>query len=77
MLMVMAEDQEGGYSGSMILGAKVGSGGRSQAALWYRITELQQKDVLLTEGGLTLRNTGYRYTAMGSPYNFQPTTVSN
>ena len=51
ILMVMAEDQEGGHSGSVMLGAKVGSGGRSQAALWYRITELQQKEVLLTEGG--------------------------
>ena len=38
-------------------GAKVGGGDRSQAALWYRIAELQQKEVLLTakQGELTSR----------------------
>ena len=56
-MMMMAEDREGGDSGSVMLGAKVGGGGRSQAALWYRIAELQQKEVLLTakQGELTSR----------------------
>ena len=56
-MMMMAEDQEGGDSGSVMFGAKAGGGGRSQAALWYRIAELQQKEVLLTakQGELTSR----------------------
>ena len=37
---------EGGGDGNVMLGAK--GRGRSQAALWYRIAELQQKEVLLT-----------------------------
>ena len=53
-------DREGRYLGSVMLGVKVGGGGgggRSQAALWYRIAELQQKEVLLTakQGELTSR----------------------
>jgi hypothetical protein len=51
MMMMVADHWEGGDSGSVISGAKVGGGGgggRSQAALWYRIAELQQKEVLLT-----------------------------
>ena len=54
----MMVDQEGRGSGSVMLGAMmVGGGGRSQAALWYRIDELQRKEVLLTakQGELTSR----------------------
>ena len=54
---MMVDHREGSESGSVLLGGKVGGGGRSQAALWYRIAELQQKEVLLTakQGELTSR----------------------
>ena len=53
---MMADHQRGSDSGSVTLGAKLGVG-KSQAALWYRIAELQQKEVLLTakQGELTTR----------------------
>ena len=52
MKEAMEEEDNGemeaeGREGSVMLAASKG-GGRSQAALWYRITELQQKEVLLT-----------------------------
>ena len=50
---MMAYHQGGSDSESIILGGV----GKSQAALWYRIAELQQKEVLLTakQGELTTR----------------------
>jgi DNA repair exonuclease SbcCD ATPase subunit len=66
-MMMVADHREGGDSGRVMSGAKVGGGGggKSQAALWYRIAELQQKEVLLTakQGELTSR-----YIAVCSPY---------
>ena len=75
------DDDDGRRSGGrrfgkcdVLSGAKIGRGGRAQVALWYRIAELQQKEVPLTakQGVLTSRYIGYRYTAVCtcSPYNY-------